>query len=99
MTPVYIGERSSPLRMMSWVRSLVSVIQHGSCFGCWAALPRKEKTGSGSSECCSSITEKSMVLPSRRGGVPVFRRPCGSFSSFSRAASETEGGSPIRPPV
>ena len=28
-----------------------------------------------------------MVFPSRRGGVPVFRRPCGSFSSFSRADS------------
>ena len=32
-------------------------------------------------------------------GVPVFRRPCGSCNSFRRAASETEGGSPIRPPV
>ena len=65
---------------MSCVRSLVSVIQHGSCFGCCAALPRKENR--------QRIVRmllfhhrKSMVLPSRRGGVPVFRRPCGRFSS------------------
>ena len=38
-----------------------------------------------------------MVRPSMRGGVPVFSRPCGSFSSFSRADSETAGGSPARP--
>ena len=41
--------------------------------------------------------EKSIVRPSRRGGVPVFRRPCGSFNSFSRADSVTAGGSPARP--
>ena len=35
-----------------------------------------------------------MVRPSMRGGVPVFSRPCGSFSSFSRADSDTAGGSP-----
>ena len=29
-----------------------------------------------------------------RGGVPVFRRPCGSFSSLSRADRDTAGGSP-----
>ena len=32
-----------------------------------------------------------------RGGVPVFSRPCGSFSSFSRADSAIAGGSPARP--
>ena len=31
------------------------------------------------------------------GGVPVFRRPCGSFCSLSRAASEIAGWSPARP--
>ena len=31
ITPVNIGERSRPARMMSWVRALVCVIQHGSC--------------------------------------------------------------------
>jgi hypothetical protein len=42
--------------------------------------------------------EKSMVLPSSRGGVPVLSRPTGNCSSRRRAASETDGGSPIRPP-
>jgi hypothetical protein len=63
-----------------------------------AALPMKLNTGTGSrSPGCSSHLEKSMVRPSMRGGVPVFSRPCGSFSSFSRADSETAGGSPARP--
>jgi hypothetical protein len=37
ITPVYIGERSRLARMMSWVRLLVWVIQHGSWRGCWLA--------------------------------------------------------------
>ena len=41
--------------------------------------------------------EKSIDRPSMRGGVPVFRRPCGSFSSFRRADRLTAGGSPARP--
>ena len=41
--------------------------------------------------------EKSIVRPSMRGGVPVFSRPCGSSSSFSRADNDTAGGSPARP--
>ena len=32
-----------------------------------------------------------MVRPSSRGGVPVLSRPCGSFSSFSRADSDPRG--------
>jgi hypothetical protein len=46
-----------------------------------------------------AITEKSMVRPSSRGGVPVFSRPTGNCSSRKRAASESDGGSPMRPPV
>ena len=46
---------------------------------------------------CSCSCVKSMVRPSRRGGVPVFSRPCGSFSSFKRADSGAAGGSPARP--
>ncbi len=96
--------------MISCVRSLVCVIQHGSCAGCWAAWPRKLNTGTGPaggapsgpgmpSPGCASSTEKSMLRPSMRGGVPVFSRPCGSFSSFRRADSVTAGGSPARPPA
>ena len=40
-----------------------------------------------------------MVRPSRRGGVPVLRRPCGSFSSLSRADRVSAGASPARPPA
>ena len=46
---------------------------------------------------CSSHCEKSMLRPSRRGGVPVFRRPWGSCSSLSRDDRLTAGGSPARP--
>jgi hypothetical protein len=37
MTPVNIGLRSKPLRMISCVRSLVWVIQHGTWRGCCSA--------------------------------------------------------------
>jgi len=97
MAPVNIGERSSEPRMMSWVRALVWVIQQGSWRGCCARLPRKENTGTGSSPCCSARREKSMVRPSRRGGVPVLSLPAGRASSRRRAASRAAGSSPMRP--
>ena len=70
MTPLYIGDRSRPARMMSCVRAFVCVVQHGICAGCMAASPRNENTGTGSvSPCCSSRVEKSIERPSmtRRG--------------------------------
>jgi hypothetical protein len=45
----------------------------------------------------SSMTEKSTVVPSILGGVPVFSRPTGNFISRSLAARATEAGSPARP--
>ena len=36
--------------------------------------------------------------PSTLGGVPVFRRPCGSFNSFNLLESLIAAGSPARPP-
>src|SRR5690606_12956435 len=81
-----------PPRMSSCVRSLVWVIQHGSCFGCMLACPMYENTGTGSrSPGCSSNTLKSMVRPSMRGGVPVFSRPCPSSSSCRRLANDMAG--------
>ena len=71
-----------------------------------AVLPMKLNTGTGRSGFmppgtpspgCSVHFDQSIVRPSMRGGVPVFNRPCGSFSSFSRALSDTAGGSPARP--
>ncbi len=40
---------------------------------------------------CSSSFEKSMVRPSIRGGVPVFSRPCGSFSSLQPCRQRHRG--------
>ena len=58
----------------------------------------KLNTGTGTlSPGCSARREKSMLRPSSRGGVPVLSRPCGSFSSFSRADSVAADGSPARP--
>ena len=99
-----MGLRSKPERMMSWVRSLVWVIQQAICAGCISRCPLKLNTGISDdsppampSPGCSRHWLKSMVRPSKRGGVPVFKRPCGSFSSFNRADKRTAGGSPARP--
>ncbi len=100
-----MGLRSKPERMISCVRALVCVIQHGTWRGCMAREPMKLNTGTSPSftppgmpspGCCSQA-EKSMLRPSMRGGVPVFSRPWGSRSSLSRAESVTAGGSPARP--
>ena len=48
---------------------------------------------------CAARRVKSMLRPSRRGGVPVLSRPARGASSRSRAASALEGGSPARPPA
>src|SRR3546814_7043469 len=53
--PEYSGERSSAPRMMSWVRSLVWVIQHDTWRGWSACEPMNENTGRGSSPGCSVI--------------------------------------------
>ena len=83
---------------------VVGVIQHGNWRGCMSARPMKLNTGMCGfwppdmpSPGCSSQAAKSMLRPSMRGGVPVFRRPWGSFSSFKRADKDTAGGSPARP--
>src|SRR5690242_21122829 len=59
IAPVNIGDRSRAPRMISWVRSFVCVIQHGSCRGCISRRPTKEKTGSGESPGCSPMAPKS----------------------------------------
>ena len=98
MTPVNIGLRSNPLLMISCVRALVWVTQHGTWRGWLSGVPRKLNTGTGSrSPGWASSLLKSMDRPSIRGGVPVFNRPCGSFNSFSLADKFIAGGSPARP--
>lgn len=101
--PVNIGERANPERNISWVFALVWVIQHGICFGCICDVPRSEKQGILPSKYPSpfwiSNFEKSMVRPSRRGGVPVLRRPCGSCNSLSLIDKAQAASSPVRPPA
>ena len=47
LLPGNIGLRSNPERMISCVRSLVCVTQHGTCCGCMSARPMKLNTGTG----------------------------------------------------
>jgi hypothetical protein len=94
ITPVKSGERSSPARMIACVCALVRVIQHGTWRGCIARVPMNENTGVGSSPGCVSSPLKSIVRPSRRGGVPVFNRPTGSDSSRSFAPSVSPADRP-----
>ena len=48
---------------------------------------------------CSSKRDQSMVRPSSRGGVPVFRRHSRRPRRFRRFAEQDAGGSPQRPAV
>ena len=59
-----------------------------------SALACEKKTG-GSSDGCGTISgwDQSMVVPSRRGGVPVLSRASGSPSRSSVSAIPTVGGS------
>ena len=82
--------------MISCVRALVCVIQHGTWRGCCAARPMNENTGTGSSPGCSVIAEKSMLRPSMRGGVPVFSRPTGKLQ-LAQPARETDRRRVARP--
>ena len=59
-------------------------------------LPMKLNTGTGPQPAAGHAVARlflhrlrsQSLRPSSRGGVPVFRRPCGSFSSFRRADSD-----------
>ncbi len=51
----------------------------------------------GSSPGCRSSPAQSMVLPSSRGGVPVFRRPIRKPMRSMVSAKPTAGPSPTRP--
>ena len=60
---------------------------------------RKLKGVGSASPGCISKRDQSMLRPSRRGGVPVFRRVQGSPSARTCSARICEGGSPLRPHV
>ena len=61
-------------------------------------LVSAEKGSAGSSPCCRSHADQSIVPPSSRAGVPVFSRPMGSWSWRSRSDNRSAAASPTRPP-
>ena len=58
---------------------------------------RVENGSGGSSPGCEIQADQSMVLPSRRGGVPVFSRPSEKPAEISRSDRPSAGASPTRP--
>ena len=56
-----------------------------------------ENGSGGSSPGCGSVAAQSMVVPSSRGGVPVFSRPSAKPARSSVAERPTDGASPTRP--
>ena len=61
------------------------------------AFVRKLKGVGSASPGCSSNFDQSMLRPSMRGGVPVFRRQLRKPSRFKDSPSKTAAGSPLRP--
>ena len=94
--PPYIADRERLSRMIWWVVSLVWVIPQAICRAS-GALDRKEKSVGSSSPGWLSSRAQSIVRPSRRGGVPVFRRPRGKSKPCIRSANAIDGASPMRP--
>ena len=84
--------------MTAWVSRLVCVMWHGTCRGWTSGVDRNDIVGRGESPGCCSITLKSTLRPSMRGGVPVFRRSTRRGNARRRSASALAGASPARPP-
>ncbi len=86
------GSRSGPntsasgatfARMISCVAAVVRVMPHSIC-GLSIRAVRNENGSGGSSPGCISSDAQSMVVPSRRGGVPVLSRPSAKPSALQR---------------
>ena len=82
--------------MMAWVAAVVRVIAHWIC-GFWMRSVSVENGSGGSSPGCISSAAQSMVVPSSRGGVPVFSRPSAKPARSSVRESPIAGASPTRP--
>ena len=61
-------------RITSWVAGVVRVMPHWIC-GVVIRSVITENGSGGSSPGCISTADQSIVVPSSRGGVPVFSRP------------------------
>ena len=82
--------------MMAWVAGVVRVMPHWTC-GFAMALVRNENGVGGSSPGCISSAGQSIVLPSRRGGVPVLSRPKVRPIASRVLDRPRAGASPTRP--
>jgi hypothetical protein len=60
--------------MIWWVSAVVKVMPQAICGVSIRSVRNENGTGSSSPGCISSRSQ-AMVAPSRRAGVPVFRRP------------------------
>ena len=94
--PEYIGERCTLARMTSWVAALVRVIPHWICGVVMRSVSTENGSG-GSSPGCISTADQSMVVPSSRGGVPVFSRPSANPARSRVRERPIAGASPTRP--
>ena len=97
MSPPKSGERSSPDRIMSCVWLLVRDMAQNNC-GTVRRLRIADIVHSSPSEGCISSRAQSMVRPSKRGGVPVFKRDIGKSACLSCCESNMAESSPTRPP-
>jgi len=94
--PEYIGERCTLARITSWVAGVVRVMPHWIC-GVVIRSVMTENGSGGSSPGCISTADQSMVVPSSRGGVPVFNRPRVKPARSKEVESPKAGASPTRP--
>jgi hypothetical protein len=76
--------------MMRWVSAVVRVMAHWICGFSIRAVSAENGSG-GSSPGCGSSRAQSMVVPSSRGGVPVFRRPSANPIRSRVSESPTAG--------
>ena len=96
MAPVRSGDKCSASRIIWWPNSVVRVMAQA----IWRVriADVKEEKGSGSSSpYCGSRRSQAMVLPSSRGGVPVFNLPTAKPLFLKRVDNPSAGGSSIRP--
>src|SRR5690242_3068452 len=96
--PEYIGARLRFARMTSCVRRVVRVMWQ-TVWGVVIDLVRNEKGTGGSSPFCTASWLQSIVVPSRRGGVPVLSLPIARPMPYSLSDNPKLGGSTEFSPI
>src|ERR1035437_6094868 len=95
--PLYKGERGMASSSTRRVSSVVYPTWH-SIWGRSIRSVMKENGVGTASPGCGSNWDQSMVRPSTRGGVPVFKRVQCNPNVRNWSPSNCEGASPFRPP-